>query len=160
MLRAFCMAALLTVGTQVLAATPAASPIRVTQAWIRATPPQASTAAGYLTVVNTGTQADRLVAVASALAERAEMHENSMAGGVMRMRKVEGVDLPAGATVVLAPSGTHLMFIAPRQPLVAGQQIQVTLSFAHAPAQQVIFKVVPLDAAPEASHQHMPGMKM
>ncbi len=139
------------------AATPQAG-IQVSGGWARATPPQAATAAGYLTLVNAGAQPDRLVAVASPLAARVELHASAMAGGMMRMRKVQALDLPAGVTVALAPSGTHLMFIAPRQPLVAGQEIEVTLTFAHAPAQVVHLKVLPLGAAPAADSMH--GMRM
>ncbi len=128
------------------AATPSPA-IQVREAWTRATPPHAPTAVGYLTLVNTAAQADRLVRARSPAAARVELHESAMQGGVMRMRQVDGVDLPAGATVSLAPSGTHLMLVAPTGPLVAGQQVEVTLSFAHAPDLVVHLKVMPLGAA-------------
>lgn len=157
MFKTIITAALLTLFPLAQAATPTG--IAIHQAWTRATPPQAPTAAGYLTLVNTGAKADRLVSVTSPAAARVEVHESSMAGGVMRMRKVDGVDLPAGATVALAPSGTHLMLIGPKQPLVAGQSIELKLAFAHAPAQIVQLKVLPLGAAAPADDA-MHGMHM
>ncbi|MDQ1120066.1 MULTISPECIES: copper chaperone PCu(A)C [Pseudoxanthomonas] len=150
-------AAMLLLSALAQAATPG-SGIQVRAAWTRATPPQAPSAAGYLTLVNSGAQADRLVSVSSPAATRVELHESRMDGGVMRMRRLEGLDLPAGATVALAPSGTHLMLIGPRQPLVAGQTIELVLRFAHAPAQTVRLQVRPIDAAGPADDMH--GMHM
>ncbi|TMN25283.1 copper chaperone PCu(A)C [Pseudoxanthomonas sp. X-1] len=134
------------------------STIQVREAWTRATPPQAPSAAGYLTLVNAGAEADRLLLVSSPMAARVEIHESRMDGGVMRMRRLDGLDLPAGATVALAPSGAHLMLIGPRQPLLAGQAIEVVLRFARAPAQTVRLQVRPIDATAPAADMH--GMHM
>lgn len=161
MLKSLCTTALLSLSLLAQAATPT-STVQVREAWMRATPPHAPTAAGYLTVVNAGPQADRLLSVTSDVAERVELHSNDLQGGVMRMRKLDdGLALPAGASTVLAPSGTHLMFIAPRKPLVAGDTVRATLRFQHAAPLQVEFKVMPLGATQAPSHHHdMPGMKM
>jgi len=152
--------ALLLLAPLAQAATPAAT-VQVREAWMRATPPHAPTAAGYLTLVNGG-PADRLLSVTSEAAERVELHSNDQQGGMMRMRRLDqGLALPAAASTVLAPSGTHLMFIAPRKPLVAGDTVRATLRFLHAAPQVVEFKVMPLGATPAPSHHHdMPGMKM
>lgn len=163
MLKTLCIAALLSLALP--APAPAATPaptVQVQQAWMRASPPHVPTAAGYLTLVNTGTQADRLLSVSSEAAERVELHGSQVQGGVRRMRTLgDGLALPAGARVALAPSGTHLMFIALRQPLVAGQTVRATLHFEHAAPQVVDFQVLPLDATDAPSHHHhMPGTKM
>jgi copper(I)-binding protein len=161
MLKTLCITALLSLSPLLLAAAPA-STVQVRDAWMRATPPGAPTAAGYLTLVNTGAQADRLLSVTSEAAERVELHGSDLQGGVMRMRMLgDGLELPAGARVELAPSGTHLMFIAPRRPLVAGDTVRATLRFQHAAPQVVAFKVMPIGAMPPSSpHHDMPGMKM
>lgn len=137
-----------------LVAGAAQAQIRVRQAWARATAPQAPTAAGYLTLVNSGRQADRLVSVDSAVARRVELHGMTMDGGVVRMRPVaDGVPLPAGATVTLGPSGAHLMLVGPVQPLTAGQRFSATLHFAHGAAQVVQFQVLPIGATgPDPVH--------
>ncbi|WDS35787.1 copper chaperone PCu(A)C [Pseudoxanthomonas sp.] len=159
MLKPVFTAALLLLSTFVHGATPAG--VQVSNAWMRATPPQAPTAAGYLTVTNHGSQPDRLLSISSDAAERVELHSNDMQGGVMRMRRLDdGVALPAGGSIALAPSGTHLMFIAPRRPLLAGQVVTATLRFAHAAPQVVQFKVMPLGATPSSHDHDMPGMKM
>ncbi len=58
------------------------------------------------------------------------------------MREAAGVDIPAGATVVLAPQGTHLMLMGLPQPLVAGERFPLTLEFARAGTLVVSVRVV------------------
>jgi copper(I)-binding protein len=50
-------------------------------------------------------------------------------GGVMKMYPVDGVDLPAGKTVKLAPGGYHVMLMGLNAPLQAGRSIPVKLTF-------------------------------
>jgi periplasmic copper chaperone A len=111
-----------------LAAEPGVS---VRDAWARATPPDAGVAAVYLTIAG-GAQADRLVSAATPRAEMTQIHEVTESGGMARMRPTDGVDIPAGKTVVLAPQGLHLMLMNLAQPLVAGERFVVTLTFAKA----------------------------
>lgn len=134
------------------AATPAAeaatSGIHVDQPWIRATAPGAPAAGGYLELHNAGPTEDRLLSVTTEAAARTEIHEMTEVGGVMRMRPLaDGLALPAGGTVSLAPGGYHLMLIAPVAPLVEGDRVEATLRFAHAPEQRVAFEVRPLTAS-------------
>lgn len=106
--------------------------LSLTDLWTRATPPGAPTAGGYLTVTNTGSEPDTLVAVASPLAGKGEIHLMETKNGVMTMTPVAGVDIPAGGTVTLAPGGYHLMFITLSEPLKEGERLPVTLTFAKA----------------------------
>ncbi|WP_072392484.1 DUF1775 domain-containing protein [Hyphomicrobium sp. CS1GBMeth3] len=99
-------------------------------AWTRATAEGAKVGAGYLTIRNTGGDADTLVGVETAVAERGEIHEMSMSEGVMRMRRLaDGVEIPAGGSVELKPGGNHLMFMNLKERLVEGERITVTLTF-------------------------------
>jgi len=61
----------------------------------------------------------------------------SMEGGVMRMRPLTAIDIPAGQTVTLSPGGTHIMLLGLTQPLREGQSFPLTLSFDHAGPRQV-----------------------
>ncbi|HYD88022.1 MAG TPA: copper chaperone PCu(A)C [Vitreimonas sp.] len=111
----------------------AAAQLEVRDAWAAPTPSGVEVAAGYLTIVNATANADRLVAISTPRAARAEAHEMSMDGGVMRMRAVEGgLAVPAGETVTLAPGGLHLMFFEVTQPFTDGESIPVTLRFERA----------------------------
>jgi len=123
------------------------SPLAVTGGWARATPPAAENGAGYLTITNSGAAADRLVSIETKASKRAEIHTMSMKDGKMTMRALsEGVEVPAGGAVTLAPRGVHVMFLGLTAPLVAGARVPVTLQFAKAGAITVELEVVPIGA--------------
>jgi len=107
--------------------------LEVRDGWAAPTPGGVTVSAGYVTIVNPTGAADTLVSAASPRAERVDVHEMNMDGGVMRMRAVEGgLPVPAGATVTLGPGGQHLMFYGVMQPFVEGDTIPLTLTFANA----------------------------
>ena len=106
--------------------------IDVTGAWSRATAPGARVGVVYMTIDTRG-DADRLVALESAVAERAEIHEMHEEGGAMRMRKAgPPFDLDNAAPLVLEPGGLHVMLMGLTQPLVAGTSHTLTLVFENA----------------------------
>mgnify|MGYP005841384243 CR=1 FL=1 len=90
----------------------------VSGAWIRETPPGRTVAAGYLTVDNPGTDPVFLDAAASEGADRVEFHTHSNVDGMMRMRQIDRVEVPAGGSVSFAPGGLHLMLFGTDSPRV------------------------------------------
>jgi periplasmic copper chaperone A len=148
-----------------LAATPAfaqqfkAGDLVMEQPWAPATPKGAPVAAGYLTIRNNGESADKLMGGSADFADAVQIHVMSSVGGIMKMRQVDGLDIPAKGSVALKPSGYHLMFQGLKQPLVAGQSVKVTLTFEHAGAAPVEFKVGRVGATKPAGDS-MGGMKM
>ena len=83
--------------------------------------------AGYFMIQNDGS-AVRLVSASSPIASEVELHTHTMADGVMKMREVDGVDLPEGETVTFKPGGLHLMLFGFGQ--IEGQtETPVTLMF-------------------------------
>ena len=120
------------------------------------TPPAPPAGAGYLSVTNTGSTPDRLLAIRTEFPPRPRSTLwKTDAAGVTRMRPVEALDIPPGATVVLAPQGLHVMFMGLGGPLVSGTSIPATLVFEEAGEIPVEFKVEPRTAG--AMHD-MPGM--
>ena len=127
--------------------------LEIEQPWTRATAPTAPTAGGYLKIVNTGTTADRLVSARSTASARTEIHEMKMDGSVMRMRELEkGLEIPAGATVMLQPGGYHVMFMQLKEPFKEGAKVPVTLVFEKAGSVDVVFTVNAMGAMPKMSH--------
>ncbi|MBX6375463.1 MAG: copper chaperone PCu(A)C [Acetobacteraceae bacterium] len=104
--------------------------IEVSAAWTRAAS-QGATGAGYMVLRNRGTTADRIVSASSPVARTVELHTHVHEGGVMRMRPVPAIDLPAGQEVRLAPGGLHLMLIGLTRPLREGERVPVTLTLEH-----------------------------
>lgn len=116
--------------------------IEIAEPWLRAMLPGQPAAGGYLTIVNRGAAADRLVAVTSPRAGRVEIHDMAIENDVMRMRPVEGgLVLEPGASVELAPGGLHLMFLDVRGAFADGEQVPVTLEFETAGKAEISFDV-------------------
>lgn len=110
-----------------------AGDIVISNAWTRATAPNAPVAGGFMTLRNTGTQADRLVSLRSDAAAEVQVHEMRHDGGVMRMRRLaDGLEIAPNATVSLAPGGYHLMLMQPARPFVEGETVDVTATFERA----------------------------
>ncbi len=114
------------------APTQGSETLRVENAWAAPTPGGVDVSAGYLTLVNGTASEDALVAVSSPRAERVEVHEMTMQGGVMQMRAAARLAIPAGESIELAPSGRHLMFYGVAAPFAEGETIPIRLSFEHA----------------------------
>jgi copper(I)-binding protein len=109
----------------------------ISDAWVRAAPPTASVMAGYLTLGNGSQEPVTLTAVASPSFERVEMHDMTHENGVMRMRKLDQIEIAAGAKAELAPGGRHLMLIQPKGAFAVGDEIEVTLTLCGEHAQVV-----------------------
>ncbi|MCO4842874.1 MAG: copper chaperone PCu(A)C [Yoonia sp.] len=104
--------------------------LTVSDAFTRATLPNAPVAGGFLNVMNNGTVDDRLISAITAISKDTQIHEMAMDGDVMKMRELPGgLPVPAGQTVTLAPGGYHLMFMGLNGPLLEGETITVRLMF-------------------------------
>ena len=127
--------------------------VTVENAWARATPPGAKTAAGYMVLRNNG-GADRLIGAASPAAERVEMHTTVRDGDIARMREVKNYAIPANARFELKPGAAHLMLVNPKAPLTAGQKVPVVLKFEKIGEVSVQLEVRPLGAAHDPHKGH------
>ena len=117
-----------------------AATAQVSGAICRPTPVGRQMTGCYLTL--TAATADRLVSVASPGANLVQIHESRIESGMMMMRELrEGLPLPAGETVALAPGGNHLMLLGVKEPLVAGDTVTLTLTFATSAPVEVIASV-------------------
>jgi copper(I)-binding protein len=136
-------AGLLSVFMGLFSLTLQAADVKVEQAWARVSAPGVPVSAAYMTLQNTAKQADALLSAESPRAASVQIHSTSMDGGVMRMREVEAVELPAGASVKLEPGGLHIMLMGLSAPLVAGETLPLTLKFRHAGTVQLELPVRP-----------------
>ena len=111
---------------------------------------------GFLSIENKG-GADRLVAASTPVCESVELHTMRMEGDVMRMRQVDGIELPAGKTVDLAPGGHHLMLMGLKAPLKVGDAFALKLKFQKAGELTVQVQVeAPPPWEAEQKHKHKP----
>jgi copper(I)-binding protein len=134
------------------AASPTAGSITVEHVWARATPKGASNAAVYLTLVNNGSETDRMIGASSQMASDIQFHEERDENGISKMRALQAIDLPPGAPVVLKPGGLHLM-LRIKQQLMEGQTFPLTLTFEKAAQIDTTVRVGKVGAMDD-----MPGM--
>ncbi|MFY0991087.1 copper chaperone PCu(A)C [Halomonas sp. C05BenzN] len=104
-----------------------AQSLGVEEAQVRAVPPVSTTSAAFM-VLHNGGEADLAVVDArSPAAEITELHNHVDVEGVMQMRRVPEISVPAGGSTELAPGGLHLMLIDLVAPLHEGDEIEITL---------------------------------
>ncbi|MBU4527808.1 MAG: copper chaperone PCu(A)C [Hoeflea sp.] len=116
--------------------------LEIEHPYARATPPNAPVSGGYMTIRNTGAEADRLIAGEAEFADKVEIHEMAMDGDVMKMRQLaDGLEIPAGGEVVLKPGGFHVMFIGIDSQFKDGEIRKATLTFEKAGAIELEFQV-------------------
>jgi hypothetical protein len=86
--------------------------------------------AAYMTIMNKGEKADRLVSATSDVAGKVETHETVIKNDVAQMLYMpEGFEVPAGGMIELKPGGKHLMLRDLTRNLVAGETLMLTLTF-------------------------------
>lgn len=131
-----------------VAAAQSSPAITVTEAWARRAPAAHGAGPGshagatgahlangavYATLSNGGAAADALVAAASDAARTVELHEVRHEGGVMAMRPVARMPLPAGGTLQMKPGGYHVMLLGLTRDLHPGERLEVVLTFEKSP---------------------------
>lgn len=111
-------------------AHPDAAHVQADNAWARASVQGQQATGAFMQL--TAKEPLRLVGVETPAAETGEIHEMKMEGDVMRMRQIEGLNLPQGQAVALKPGGYHIMFQQLKAPLQDGSEVPVTLVFKDA----------------------------
>lgn len=130
--------------------------ISVSQAWSRATPGGVRNGTAYLQISSKGPEGDKLVGAKSDIAGQVELHNHIHEGGMMKMRRVDAIDVPAGETVKLEPGGFHVMLMDLKRPLKAGESFDLTLVFEKAGDIPVKATVEPIGAkGPGGQHGGM-----
>jgi hypothetical protein len=88
-----------------------------------------STSAVYMVIKNDSSEPDRLIRAESDAAYSTELHKSENIDGVMTMRPVDSVDIPAGGAAELKPGGLHIMLVGLTRDLKAGDKLPITLVF-------------------------------
>ena len=140
-------------GTQMALAGDAVS---VNDPYARAVPPGQPNSAAFMQLSNAGAGDRALVSATSDVSEVVELHTHRMEDGMMKMRRVDQIELPAGETVTLAPGGLHLMLIGLKQQLTPGDDVSLTLTLDDGSELSLtapVRKVAPMDQM-QGEHMH------
>ncbi len=106
-----------------------ADQIMVEGAYVRAVPPGLTNSAAFMTLINKDVAEHKLVSIKSPAAEVVELHTHVNDEGMMRMRRVDGIEVSAEGSMELKSGGHHVMLIGLRRRLVPGDRIDLTLGF-------------------------------
>lgn len=136
---------------QVFAASVADS-IEVSDPYVRMVPPTAPATAAFMELKNTSGKDHALVSAKAYINKTTELHNHIHDNGVMRMRQVQKIDLPAGQSTALKPGGFHIMLIGLDAPVQKDQNIKIDLTFDDGSTKTIEAKGRPL--------MPMKGMKM
>ena len=125
----------------------ASDDVTIVQAYVRAVPPNQPNSASFMQLINRSGIAHAIVSAKSDVAQIVELHTHLNEGGMMKMRRIEKINIPANGQTVLQPGGLHIMLIKLVQGLIVGQQVKVVLTFEDgsskelvAPVQKVMMK--------------------
>jgi copper(I)-binding protein len=106
-----------------------ADQITVTDPYVRAVPPVVKNSAAFMQIHNSGAEEYFVVSASTPVAGKVELHMHTMDDGVMRMRQIPHIHLPANGTATLQPGGLHIMLLDLKGPLDLGDQVPITLTF-------------------------------
>jgi len=133
--------------------------LSISDPWARASAGMARAGAAFMSVANSGA-ADRLISADADISDVVELHTHIKDGDVMRMRKVDAIDITDRTTTKLQPGGLHVMFIGLHEPLKEGETFPLSLTFEHAGTVEVTVSVRgvasmgPMGTVPGMTHGH------
>lgn len=131
LMRAFALTTTaLCTATAVYAADAKLGSIKIDDAWARSGQTGQMTGA-FMEIKNKGA-ADKLISASSDATKVTELHASDTSNGVMTMRKVDAMDIPADGELKLKPGGYHIMLIDLNRPLVAGETLPIKMKFEKA----------------------------
>ena len=107
----------------------AADAVKAENPFVRAVPPGQPNSAAFMVLSNSSAVAHQVVSATRPVANTVELHTHTNNNGVMEMRQIPQIDVPANGKAELAPGGLHIMLIELRQELKAGESVAVTLTF-------------------------------
>jgi len=129
-----------------------AAELRVEDAWVRLPAVAGRPAGGYF-VLRGGSAPERLAGIESPQASRAELHQGGMMDGMMTMRPMNGVDLPAGGKVSFGPGGDHIMLFDVDPALQPGSTMTLRFRFQSGATREAAARVIAAgDPAPSLEH--------
>lgn len=125
--------------------------------WARASIGKAPNSAAYMTLMTRGETTDKLVAVETPAADRAELHHHVLEDGIAKMRQIEAIEIAPGEPATLEPGGLHIMLMGLTAKLEEGASLPLTLTFEKAGDITLEVPIKGLKAGGRPSHSHNHG---
>ena len=127
--------------------------ISIVHPWARATPGAVKNSAAFMMFDNKGA-ADKLIGVSGDVAREIQIHSMITEAGVMKMREIKSLDIPANGKAELKPGGFHVMLIGLKDGLKEGEKFPLKLKFEKAGEVTVQVTAEKPGAHDHAEHKH------
>lgn len=115
--------------------------INIKNAYVREVPPGMPTSASFLTLQNVSDSEISLTKVTGNIAKNIELHEHTHKNGMMEMRQVDKISIPANSSVELKPGGYHIMLIGLTKKIKSGDKVKLTLEFSNDTKKEITVEV-------------------
>ena len=122
------------------------SKVLIRNAWVQEGPPSQTITAAYMTIENHTGVDIALRSAGTEVAQTVELHKMELVDGIMKMHRVQTIDIPAGGTAELKPGGYHLMVIGLKKELKEGDKVTITLEFSNDLRKTITIPVKPRSA--------------
>jgi periplasmic copper chaperone A len=128
---------------QMVAPVAVAGAIAISEPRVRLPANGRDQSAAYMTLTNQGPETDHLVQAISPDARRLELHAQVQSSdGMVAMREIDHIDIPAGTSMALTPGGIHIMVKGMKPDLKLGETMTIRLIFASGQSAQFQAPVV------------------
>lgn len=118
-----------------------ADQLAIHEPYVRLAPPNAMATGAFMLIRNQGDKAVRITKAENPASRVTELHTHLNEGGVMKMRPVAQIDVPAKGEAVLKPGGMHVMLIDLKAPLKEGDTVPIILTLGDGSSKQVEARV-------------------
>ena len=121
--------------------------------WVKTTVPGGTVSAAYMYIKSA--TAVKLVKAESPIAAIVEIHQMKMNDGVMEMKGLDAVEIPANKLVDLKPGGLHIMLMKVKKPINPGDKVPLTLTFEGADKKSLVVRLDAIAKEKQSSgHKH------
>ncbi len=127
--------------------------ITIGHPWARATPGAVKNSAAFMTL-SSKDSADKLIGISGDIAREIQIHTMITEAGVMKMREIKSLDIPANGKTELKPGGLHIMLIGLKEGLKEGTKFPLKLKFEKAGEVTVNITAEKAGAHDHAGHKH------
>lgn len=111
------------------AVTAASESVAIVDPYVRAVPPGQAVSAAFMQLNNSSDNLHTIIGASSPVSRVAELHTHTKENGMMKMRRVELIEVPANGKTLLQPGGLHIMLIDLHDQLKLEQKVSITLEF-------------------------------
>ena len=130
--------------------------VEILEPYARAVTAGQKNSAVFMQLSNSSNQERKIVSASSNVSKVVELHTHINDSGVMRMRRIDEIAIPAMGTTELKPGGLHIMLIDLHGALNEGEKVELEIEFADGSKSEII---APIQKVMRMKHHGKHGKK-